>query len=161
MDVRTGEDRDLEAINDVYNFYVTTSPATFDLDEVSMDKRREWFDAFGGRYKLVVAYDGDAFLGYACTKPLFERRAYEISATSSVYCHTDHRGKGVGTALYRVLYDQLQGEDLHRLYAGITLPNEGSVALHERFGFVKVAHFSEQGRKFERLWDVIWLEKKL
>jgi phosphinothricin acetyltransferase len=161
MDIRPGDAGDLEAINDVYNHYVRNSPATFDLDEQTMDARREWFDGFGGRYKLFVAYDGDDFLGYVCTKPIFTRRAYDTSAFSSVYLHPDRRGRGIGTALYRVLFGSLTGEDLHRLYAGITLPNEASVALHERFGFVKVAHFSEQGRKFGTYWDVAWLEKQL
>jgi phosphinothricin acetyltransferase len=50
---------------------------------------------------------------------------------------------------------------VHRAYAGIALPNPASVALHERFGFKKVAHFSEQGRKFGRYWDVAWFEKSL
>ncbi len=50
---------------------------------------------------------------------------------------------------------------LHRAYAGIALPNQASIALHERFGFKRVAHFTEQGRKFDRYWDVGWYEKPL
>jgi phosphinothricin acetyltransferase len=52
-------------------------------------------------------------------------------------------------------------EDLHRAYAGITLPNAVSVALHRRFGFEHVGTFREQGRKFDRYWDVAWFEKAL
>jgi phosphinothricin acetyltransferase len=55
----------------------------------------------------------------------------------------------------------LEGEDVHRAYAGIALPNPASIALHERFGFKRVAHFTEQGRKFGRYWDVAWYEKPL
>ncbi len=161
MEIRPGMDADLEAVNDLYNHYVRTTPATFDLDEQTMDARRHWFEGFGGPYRLVVAISDAGFLGYACTKPLFDRRAYETSAFSSVYCHPDHLGEGVGRALYTALFDAITGEDLHRLYAGITVPNAGSFALHERFGFTQVAYFSEQGRKFGRYWDVAWFEKKL
>ena len=67
----------------------------------------------------------------------------------------------MGTQLYKSLFAALLGEDIHRAYAGIALPNPASVALHERFGFKKVAHFTEQGRKFGRYWDVAWYEKAL
>ena len=77
----------------------------------------------------------------------------------------------VGAALARdpqisatIALDQeraLEGEDVHRAYAGIALPNPASVGLHERFGFKRVGHFTEQGRKFGRYWDVAWYEKPL
>ena len=50
---------------------------------------------------------------------------------------------------------------MHRAYAGIALPNQASIALHERFGFKRVGHFTEQGRKFDRYWDVGFYEKPL
>jgi len=70
-------------------------------------------------------------------------------------------GKGAGSKLYAELFRALEAEDLHRAYAGIALPNPASIALHERFGFKRVAHFTEQGRKFGRYWDVDWYEKPL
>jgi phosphinothricin acetyltransferase len=68
---------------------------------------------------------------------------------------------GIGTALYEVLFDALTDEDVHRAYAGITVPNPASFALHERFGFRQVGYYTEQGRKFDRYWDVAWFEKAL
>ena len=59
------------------------------------------------------------------------------------------------------MFKALDGEDVHRAYAGIALPNPASIGLHERFGFKRVAHFTEQGRKFSRYWDVAWYEKPL
>jgi phosphinothricin acetyltransferase len=58
-----------------------------------------------------------------------------------------------------VVFDALAHEDVHRALAGIGMPNDASVALHERFGFRRAAHFSEQGRKFGRYWDVDWYER--
>lgn len=63
-------------------------------------------------------------------------------------------GRGLGSALYAVLIPQLEAQGLHALMGGIALPNAGSVALHEKFGFAKVAHFREVGRKFDRWVDV-------
>ncbi len=65
------------------------------------------------------------------------------------------------TEWYTALFEALAGEDLHRAYAGIGIPNAASIALHERFGFARVAYFTEQGRKFGRYWDVAWYEKEL
>jgi len=70
-------------------------------------------------------------------------------------------GRGVGGLLYAVLLDALDREDVHPALAGIAQPNEASVALHRRFDFELVAHFSEQGRKLGRYWDVDWYERAI
>ena len=162
MHIRAGEAGDLEQINEIYNHYVRTAVCTFDIEEISMDRRREWFATYSasGRHRLFVADDGGV-LAYAISSPFMERRAYETSVSTSVYCSPEHTGKGVGSALYRVLFDAIAGEDSHRAYAGITQPNDASVALHESFGFKQVAYFTEQGRKFDRYWDVAWFEKEI
>ena len=162
-EIRVGGAHDLEQLNEIYNHYVRTSPCTFDIEEVSMDARREWFTHYAttGRHRLFVVEDAGAVVGYAISSPFIERRAYETSVSTSVYCAPEHTGRGLGSALYRVLFDAISDEDLHRAYAGITQPNDASVALHKSFGFKQVAWFSEQGRKFDRYWDVAWFEKEL
>ena len=162
MEIRDGRAEDLEQINDIYNHYVLSAASTFDIEPMSMDRRRDWFVQYAttGRYRLVVADDGGV-VGYAISSRFMERRAYETSVSTSVYCAAGHTGRGVGSALYRALFDALASEDLHRAYAGITQPNPASVALHESFGFKQVAYFTEQGRKFDRYWDVAWFEKAL
>ena len=80
---------------------------------------------------------------------------------TSIYLVPAATGKGVGRALYAALFDSLAGEDLHRAYALISLPNEASVALHERFGFSLAGTMREIGRKFDRFWDVAFYEKAL
>ena len=163
MDIRAGRADDLGAINDIYNHYVRTAVCTFDIEEISMERRREWFGTYSthGRHRLLVADDDGGVIGYAISSPFMERRAYETSVSASVYCAPGQTGKGVGSALYRVLFDAISGEDIHRAYAGITQPNDASVALHKSFGFEQVAYFTEQGRKFDRYWDVAWFEKEI
>ena len=62
--------------------------------------------------------------------------------------------------MYGALFEALRGEDIHRFYAGITLPNRASIALHERFAFRRLAVFHEVGHKLGRFWDVEWYERK-
>lgn len=159
--VREATDADLEGLNDLYNHYVATSPCTFDIEPITMDARREWFASFGGRYRLVVAVEGDRVMGYAHSKSFRPKQAYESSVETTVYCAQDACGMGIGPAMYTRLFELLADQDIHRVYAGITMPNPASVRLHERFGFEQVAYFTEQGRKFGRYWDVAWFEKPL
>jgi phosphinothricin acetyltransferase len=161
--VRPAEAADLEQLNEIYNHYVATSPATFDIDPITMDARKEWFTHYApaGRYRLLVATDGERLLGYASSSPHRLRKAYETSIETTAYVAPDATSLGVGSAMYAALFDALAGEDVHRAYAGITQPNDASNALHEKFGFKRAALYSEQGRKFGRYWDVAWYEKPL
>ena len=79
----------------------------------------------------------------------------------SIYLAPDALGRGIGSRLYEELFTAIAGEDVHRAYAGITLPNPGSVALHEKFGFQSIGVYHEVGRKFGRYWDVEWFEREL
>jgi phosphinothricin acetyltransferase len=163
MEIQEGRAADLEQVNEIYNHYVRTSPATFDIEPISMERRREWFSHYSttGPYRLIVADAGGVIAGFATSSRFMERKAYETSVSTSLYCAPDQTGQGVGSALYRALFDAISSEDLHRAYAGIAQPNPASVALHQSFGFKQVALFTEQGRKFDRYWDVAWYEKAL
>lgn len=160
--LRPGRSRDLATLTAIYNHYVVNSHATFDLEPFTVESRREWFDHYAdtGRHRLLVATDGDdGVLGYATSSPFRNKAAYDTSVETTVYCAPDAVGRGVGTTLYDALFAALAGQDVHRAYAGIALPNDGSLGLHRRFGFTEVGTFREVGRKFGRWWDVTWLER--
>jgi phosphinothricin acetyltransferase len=164
--VRPGDVDDLGGLNELYNHYIRETPITFDIVPLTIEQRLEWFAhlADTGRHRLFVAVDesdGGRVLGYASSHQFRPKQAYEPSVETSIYLAPDAVGQGLGTALYGALFDALEGEDVHRAYAGITMPNDASVSLHQRFGFRQVAYFSEQGRKFDRYWDVAWFEKPL
>jgi phosphinothricin acetyltransferase len=163
MDVRVGAERDLEAINRIYNEYVKETHFTFDIEPITIEARRKWFNHYGagGRHRLLVAVSDGAVVGFTTSSLFRPKPAYVTSVETSVYLAAEAVGRGAGSKLYKELFDSLEGEDVHRAYAGIALPNPASVALHERFGFKRVAHFTEQGRKFGRYWDVAWFEKPL
>jgi phosphinothricin acetyltransferase len=159
--IRRGREADLPALTALYNHYIRETAITFDLEPYTALARRPWFDAYAesGRYQLFVAEEAGQAVGWACTRMFRERRAYETSAETSVYLAPDVHRRGLGTQLYTRLFEALAGEDVHRFIAGITLPNEASIALHARFGFERVGVMREVGRKFGRYWDVLWMEK--
>jgi phosphinothricin acetyltransferase len=163
VQVRDALEEDLAAVNDVYNHYVTASHCTFDVEPLSLERRREWFTHYGhhGRHRLLVAVEEGRVVGYASSSRFRAKPAYDTSVETSVYVAEEAQGKGIGARLYERLFKALAGADVHRAYAGIALPNPASIALHERFGFKRAALFTEQGRKFDRYWDVAWYEKPL
>ncbi len=161
--VRPAAEQDLGQLNDIYNRYVVETHFTFDIEPMTIEARHEWFGHYDttGRYRVLVGVSDATVIGYASSGRWRPKPAYETSVETSIYLAPDAVGRGIGTKLYEELFKQLQREDLHRAYAGIALPNQASIALHERVGFKRVAHFTEQGRKFDRYWDVGWYEKPL
>jgi phosphinothricin acetyltransferase len=163
LHIRAARAADLPALTEIYNHYVVHTPVTFDLQPLTVDERRAWFDAHAaaGRHRIVVAENDDRLVGYASTSRFRPKAAYETTVEASVYCRSDAVGRGIGRAMYRMLFDEISGEDIHRIVAGVTLPNAASIALHERCGFRTVGTFSANGRKFGRFWDVAWFERPL
>jgi phosphinothricin acetyltransferase len=146
---------------ELINHYIRESPAIFELEPYTVEGRGEWFSQFKevGRYRMFVAEAGGEVVGYACSTPLREKAAFATSVETSVYLSPVRCGEGLGVRLYGALFDALGEGDVHRAYAAITVPNEGSVALHRRSGFVDVGTWRESGRKFGRYHDVLWMER--
>lgn len=163
--VRPGVESDLPALTDIYNHYVRETPVTFDTAVFTAEDRRPWLlsHPIDGPHRLLVSVDAESqrILGYATSSPYRPKPAYSTSVEVSVYVTADAVRRGVGTLLYEALFAALAGEDLHRAYAGIALPNLASTRLHERFGFRHVGTFGEVGRKFGRYWDVAWYAREL
>ncbi|WP_327717650.1 GNAT family N-acetyltransferase [Streptomyces sp. NBC_00490] len=165
VQVRPGVEGDLTALTDIYNHYVRETPITFDTSVFTPEERRPWLLSHpeDGPHPLKVAADADSqeILGYATSSPFRAKPAYATSVEVTVYLAPHAGGRGIGTLLYKALFESLAAEDVHRAYAGIAQPNEASRRLHERFGFRHVGTYREVGRKFGRYWDVAWYEKEL
>jgi phosphinothricin acetyltransferase len=161
--VRPAARADLARMTEIYNHYVLTTPITFDIEPVTEAQRRPWFQEHTEppRYRLFVAEENGRVAGFAGTGRFRARAAYDTTAETTIYCAPEATGRGVGAALCSVLFEALRSADLNRLVAGITIPNDASVALHRRFGFRDVGVFTEVGRKFGRYWDVLWMERTL
>ncbi|HTQ13364.1 MAG TPA: GNAT family N-acetyltransferase [Rhizomicrobium sp.] len=159
--IRHAEARDLPALLAIYNHYVVETPVTFDVEARTLAQRREWFAQFArtGRYRCFAAEMDGTTVAYACSARFKEKEAYATTIETSVYCAPGHTGRGLGRALYQALFAAIAGQDIHRAFAGVTLPNAASVALHEALGFRHIGTYDEIGRKFGRFWDVGLFER--
>ncbi len=163
LPVRSARSSDLDAIDDIYRYYVEETPVTFDFTPRAREETLEWFAQFDerGPWRLLVAMRAEAVVGFAHSKRHRPKAGYDTSVETTVYVKHGAERQGVGTALYQALFEELEGLDLHRAFAGITLPNPGSIALHERFGFRHLGTFDEIGHKGDRYWSVAWYQKAL
>ena len=161
--IRLALKADLTQINDIYNHYVARTPITFDFEPFTTDQRSLWFEQFStdGRHQLFVAEQEGSVIGFAYGHAFRQKPAYDTTVETTVYLAHDVTRRGIGTQLYTALFEALSGQDLRTAVAGITLPNEASVALHEAFGFKPTGVLHEIGRKFDKYWDVAWYEKRL
>jgi phosphinothricin acetyltransferase len=108
-----------------------------------------------------VARDATRLLGWCSSQPYRAHPAFARTVETSVYIAPDAAGTGVGSALYRRLFDDLAGQGLHRAVVGIALPNEPSVRLHARFGFRPVGVFDEYAHKHGRAISSQWMQRSL
>ena len=166
VQVSPGSEADLDVLTDIYNHFICETPITFDVTPITPDERRPWLLSHSedGPHRLLVARlpgQSGRILGYATSSPFRPKAAYATSVETSVYLAPDVGGRGIGTLLYKQLFEVLADEDVHRAYAGVTLPNQASIRLHRRFGFQQIGVYEEVGRKFGTYHDVAWYEKRL
>lgn len=152
--IRSATLADADAICSIYNPYVLETTVTFETEAVTPDVMRTRIADVTATYPWVVFEEGGAVGGYAYASRWRPRAAYRHSVECTVYLAPGCQRRGLGTELYRALIDRLRPLGVHQVIGGAALPNPGSVALHERLGFRKVAHFTEVGRKFDRWIDV-------
>ncbi len=156
--IRNVKLEDVHKICKIYNYYVLNSVATFEEIPIEVDEMRKKIQAVNSKLPWIVFEDGNEILGYAYASEWNSRSAYKHTIESSVYLKQGHSSKGLGSILYTTLIKQLIQLDFHAIIGGISLPNEASIALHEKFGFKKVAQFNDVGFKFGNWVDVGYWE---
>ena len=153
MIVRAVVDEDFEAIAAITNEYILKTAIHFGTKPVAADELRTDWRATRDRYAFVVADDGGV-VGFAKAMTFRTRPAYAWTAEVGVYVNETHQRRGVARALYTRLFDACRAQGFHLLVAGIALPNDASVRLHEAMGFAHVGTFPEVGFKFGAFHDV-------
>lgn len=152
--IREVRPEDAKAVCNIYNEYIRKSAATFEETPVSDGEMSRRIETITAEYPWLVYESGDIVVGYTHARRWKERAAYRHTVETGTYLDAGHVGKGIGTELKRALLDELRARGFHAVISGIALPNDASVALCEKFGFKKVAHFTEVGFKFNRWIDV-------
>ncbi|NND00561.1 MAG: N-acetyltransferase [Gammaproteobacteria bacterium] len=153
--IRATRADDAEAIADIYNHYISNSIVTFEEQPVSIkDINSRILEATSGNLPHLVVEADKRVVGYAYASKWKGRCSYRYSVEVTVYLAPDAGGRGYGSKLYEMLFAELRERSYHVALAGISLPNDASIALHERFGMEKVAHMKEVGFKFGNWVDV-------
>ncbi|WP_070966916.1 GNAT family N-acetyltransferase [Vibrio sonorensis] len=163
MEVRAGEVSDVEAITDIFNFYIEHTNARFEERAFTLENRLSWFSQFScnSKHQLFVATQDGELLGFACSQPYRDISAFEDTAEVTVYLASSAKRKGIGAELYRKLFNSISECGVHRVLSGIALPNDASVALHKRFGFREIGVFNEYAKKNGLYISSVWMEKGL
>jgi len=160
--IRAATATDAVQVADIYNHFILTSVITFEEEPVaSREMARRIVDIQSNGLPWLVAARGEQILGFAYANKWKTRAAYRFSTEVTVYVREGLSRSGIGSQLYAELFSALKSAGVHAVIGGVALPNEASVRLHEKFGFRKVAHFSEVGFKFNRWIDVAYWQLNL
>ena len=152
--IRNVQIEDAQELLDIYNYYVVNTVITFDLEALSLDAFKEKIITVSADYPFIVYEENSEILGYAYGSKFRPKPAYNNTVESTVYLKHGAQGKQIGSKLYNELLFLLKQKNVHVVLGVLTLPNEASVKLHEKFGFKEVAHLKEVGLKFGEWQDV-------
>lgn len=161
MIIRTATEADIHAIMTIYNDAVVNTVATFDTVPRTLEQQQQWFGQHGERNPVLVAELGGTVVGWASLKPYSDRLAYERTAELSMYIHPDFRGQGIGKRLMERLLNAGKEAGLHTVLSRIVEGNDSSIYIHRTFGFDYVGVMREVGFKFDRMLDVVMMQKML
>ena len=156
--VRLAEERDLVAINDIYNHYVLHSTCTYQEEPERIERRREWFGHHGAEHPVIVAEAKGQVVAWGSLSPFHARSAYRHTVEDSLYVDHRFQRQGIGSLLLADLIARAKSIGHRAIIGAIDGEQTGSVALHEKFGFVQVGRFKQVGFKHDRWLDVVYVE---
>ena len=157
--IRPAEERDLPAINDIYNFYVRTSTCTYQVEDETAEARLRWFRNHSALLPVFVAEREGQIVAWSSLSHYHARAGYRYTVENSIYVRDDCRRAGLGAQLLAHLVEEARRHGYHAIIAGISADQIASVELHRKFQFVEVGRLLEVGFKFDRWLDVVYLER--
>jgi len=159
--IRLATPEDAEAVLGVYAPYVMNTALTFETTVPSVEEYVARMATIQQRYPFLVSTFEGEVVGFAYASESRSREAYRWNAELSIYLKESFQRRGIATALYTALLQLLRTQGFVNLYAVITLPNDASVALHKRFGFLEVGVHPATGYKFGQWRDVVWMHHRI
>jgi len=159
--IRTATRDDAAAFARIYEPYVLDTPISFEEVPPSTDEFARRIDTVLAYAPWLAASIDDRIVGYAYASRHAERAAYRWGIDVGVYIDRQFHRRGIGRRLYNELLPIVERLNYRRAYAGVTLPNEGSVALHRTFGFELIGTYRRVGWKHGRWHDVAWFGRDL
>ena len=160
LKIRKATSSDVQAITDIYNYYIKHSPSTFEETELTAAEMADRVEIISDKYVWLVGEVLGEIIGYAYAGEWKSRSAYRLTVETSIYLRNGSEGNGYGKLLYAELLKQVEQLGYKCLIGGIALPNNASIRLHESLGFVKNGQFVKVGIKFGKWIDVGYWEKR-
>ena len=155
MKIRKATIEDAKGICDIYNYYIENTAITFETVAVSEMEMKDRIQGFlNSGFPYYVGEINEKIVGYCYLHDWNNRCAYSLTKEITIYLDKDLQGKGLGTILYQHLFKDIYQNNIHSIIAGICIPNESSVRLHEKFGLRQASHMKEIGFKFSQWRDV-------
>jgi len=161
LTIRAAVEADAPALLAIYCPFVVATAVSFETTTPTIEEFAARIAKVGAGWTWLVAERAGRCAGYAYASSHRERPAYRWSVEVTAYVHPCYHRQGVGRALYLRLFEELARKGFCNAYAGVTLPNEGSIALHRSVGFEPVGVFKAVGRKFGQWQDVAWFQRGL
>lgn len=161
IQVRMATIEDAARLLEIYIPYITDTAITFEYEVPSVKEFEARIEKVLEKFPYLVAVEQDRIVGYAYASSYKTRAAYQWSVETSIYMDLDYQGSGIGSILYRKLFELLQKQRVRNVYACVTLPNSKSEAIHKKFGFTLIGRFHNVGYKLNEWHDTGWFEKHL
>jgi hypothetical protein len=166
ISVRFANTHDAKKLLDIYAYYVKETAISFETEVPSVEEFKSRMEDILKNYPYIVACDNDEILGYAYLHPFVGRKAYDLSAETTIYLNPNKKNMGIGKRLYTVLEDIARVQNIANLYSCIGYVDEddeylnnNSAKFHEHMGYRMVGKFINCGHKFGRWYHMVWMEK--
>ena len=166
LKIRMAQAEDAQSLLNIYAPYVENTAISFEYEVPTVEEFAERIKKTLTRYPYLVAEINEEIVGYAYAGPFHSRKAYSWGVETSIYIRQDRKRKGIGRALHSALEELLKKQNILNMNACIAYPAEedeyltrDSVKFHEQLGYRMVGRFYQCGYKFDRWYDIVWMEK--
>ncbi|MBR6072412.1 MAG: N-acetyltransferase [Acholeplasmatales bacterium] len=166
IEIRNVVKEDSNRILDIYRYYIINTAITFEEKVPTIEEFRNRIISISNKYPYICILEDGVIKGYAYSHEYYGRDAYKYSNEISIYIDKDSKGKGLGKMLYLELENRLKNMGITNLYSCIAHTdiedeylNNDSELFHNKLGFKRVGLFTKCGYKFNKWYDVIWMEK--
>ncbi len=168
LTIRDARKEDAKRLLEIYSHYVLRTAVSFEYDVPSEEEFSQRIETISAKYPYLVCEKDGKILGYVYASAYSTRDAYSWTVATSIYLDKDYRRQGLGTLLYDELEKRLKAMGIVNLLAGAAYSEEedeylthDSFNFHSKKGYTEVAHFKTIGKKFDRWYDLMWMQKKI
>ena len=166
--IREAQVEDAARLVEIYSYYITDTAVSFEYEVPTVDEFKERIIKIKEKYPYLVCEKDGVIAGYVYASAYSSREAYDWTVATSIYVDKNIHRQGIGRALYSALEERLKKQGIVNLLAGVAYCDpedeyltQDSFKFHTRMGYEKVAHMKGVGKKFDRWYDLLWMQKKI